>query len=262
MANVFGWPDFDENGEKILTTYENEYKDMNMDIRVYQMRAEEVREFSFEDEEMAVLLLQGKVIFRWDENLREVSRKDVFSQGPWCLHVCAGQKIMVTAVENAEILVQRTYNDRRFAAKLYDPEDAPWKYSCKGKFGNVANRRVNTIFDHDIAPCSNMVLGEVLNDRGNWSGYLPHRHPQPEVYYFKFDRPEGFGASFVGNEVFKSTEGSFSAITGGELHPQAVAPGFQMYTCWMIRHLEGDPWLQTDRCEDERYVWMHEADFY
>ena len=174
MANVFGWPDFDENGEKILTTYENEYKDMNMDIRVYQMRAEEVREFSFEDEEMAVLLLQGKVIFRWDENLREVSRKDVFSQGPWCLHVCAGQKIMVTAVENAEILVQRTYNDRRFAAKLYDPEDAPWKYSCKGKFGNVANRRVNTIFDHDIAPFSNMVLCEVLNVRGKLYGYLPH----------------------------------------------------------------------------------------
>ena len=106
-----------------------------------------------------------------------------------------------------------------------------------------------------------MVLGEVLNDRGNWSGYLPHRHPQPEVYYFKFDHPEGFGASFVGDEVFKSTEGSFSAIPGGRLHPQAVAPGFQMYTCWMIRHLEGNPWLQTDRCEDERYVWMHEADF-
>lgn len=35
-----------------------------------------------------------------------------------------------------------------------------------------------------------MVLGEVLNDRGNWSGYLPHRHPQPETYLFKFDRPE------------------------------------------------------------------------
>ena len=143
MANVFGWPDFDENGEKILTTYENEYKDMNMDIRVYQMRAEEVREFSFEDEEMAVLLLQGKVIFRWDENLREVSRKDVFSQGPWCLHVCAGQKIMVTAVENAEILVQRTYNDRRFAAKLYDPEDAPSPFSPLHKSTEYCNLFVN-----------------------------------------------------------------------------------------------------------------------
>ena len=126
--------------------------------------------------------------------------------------------------------------------------------------GNVAKRRVNTIFDHDICPESNMVLGEVLNDRGNWSGYLPHRHPQPETYLFKFDRPEGFGASFVGNQVFKSVNNSFSAIPGGELHPQAVAPGFQMYTCWMIRHIDGNPWLQTDRCEDERYTWLHDAE--
>ena len=106
-----------------------------------------------------------------------------------------------------------------------------------------------------------MVLGEVLNDRGNWSGYLPHRHPQPEVYYFLFDRPEGFGASFVGDDVYKSTDGSFSAIPGGALHPQVCAPGFQMYTCWMIRHLEGNRWNQTDRNEDERYLWLHEAKF-
>ena len=32
-----------------------------------------------------------------------------------------------------------------------------------------------------------------------------------------------------------------------------------MYTCWMIRHLDGKPWLQTDRCEDERYTWLHDA---
>ena len=46
-----------------------------------------------------------------------------------------------------------------------------------------------------------------------------------------------------------------------QLHPQAVAPGYQMYTCWMIRHIDGNPWLQTDRCEDERYVWLHDAKF-
>ena len=88
-----------------------------------------------------------------------------------------------------------------------------------GKFGNVAKRRVNTIFDKDIAPWSNMVLGEVLNDRGNWSGYLPHRHPQPECYYFKFDRPEGFGASFVGDQVFKSVDNSFGfSLQTGVMH--------------------------------------------
>ena len=61
-------------------------------------------------------------------------------------------------------------------------------YSSVGKFGNVAKRRVNTIFDKDIAPWSNMVLGEVLNDRGNWSGFLPHRHPQEQHIHCRPDR--------------------------------------------------------------------------
>ncbi|MFQ6806697.1 MAG: 5-deoxy-glucuronate isomerase [Lachnospiraceae bacterium] len=261
MGKVFGYPKFDENGEKILTTYDNEYSAMMMDIRVYRMKAGETRSFRKEGEETAVLLLAGKIVFRFDGQEKEVSRKDVFTEGPWAVHVCTGQEVSVEAVTEAEILVQSTKNEKDFAAKLYAPEDAPWGYSCVGKFGNVAKRRVNTIFDHDIAPWSNMVLGEVLNDRGNWSGYLPHRHPQPETYYFKFDHPEGFGASFVGDQVFKSTDGSFSAIPEASLHPQAVAPGYQMYTCWMIRHLDGNPWLQTDRCEDEKYVWLHDAKF-
>ena len=258
---VFGYPEFDESGEMILTTYENAYRAMRMDIRVYRMRAGEVRTFRRTEEEQALLLLSGDITFAWDGQQQAVSRKDVFTEGPWCVHVCCDNVVTVTARTDSEILVQCTYNSRRFPARLHAPEDAPWIWSCVGKFGNTAKRRVNTIFDHDISPESNMVLGEVLNDPGNWSGYLPHRHPQPETYFFKFDRPEGFGASFIGDRVYKSVNNSFSAIPGGELHPQSAAPGFQMYTCWMIRHIEGNPWLQTDRCEDEAYVWMHDAEF-
>ena len=261
MSKVFGYPEFDEKGEMILTTYDNDYKAMMMDIRVYRMKANEVRTFKRDGEETAVLLLSGNLNLAWEDKEETVARKDVFTEGPWCVHVSSGVEVKVTANEETEILVQCTHNDKAFASRLYAPKDAPWGYSSVGKFGNVAKRRVNTIFDHDISPESNMVLGEVLNDRGNWSGYLPHRHPQPETYLFKFDRPEGFGASFVGDQVFKSVNNSFSAIPGGELHPQAVAPGFQMYTCWMIRHIDGNPWLQTDRCEDERYTWMHDANF-
>ncbi len=261
MSKVFGYPEYDEKGEKILTTYDNEYKAMMMDIRVYRMKAGETRTFLREGEETAVLLLSGNITYKWNGNEAAATRKDVFTEGPWCVHGCTGTEITVVANAESQILVQCTKNEKDFGAKLYKPEDAPWGYSCVGKFGNVAKRRVNTIFDHDISPESNMVLGEVLNDRGNWSGYLPHRHPQPETYLFKFDRPEGFGASFVGDQVFKSVDNSFSAIPGGELHPQAVAPGFQMYTCWMIRHIDGNPWLQTDRCEDERYTWLHDAEF-
>ncbi len=261
MGKVFGYPTFDTEGQKILTTYANEYKNMMMDIRVYQMKDGEMRTFRKSDEEMAVLLLNGNVSMSSEEDRIVCSRENVFTEGPYCIHVCKGKEVTLRANSHVEILVQCTKNDKEFATKIYRPEDAPFQYSCLGKFGNTAKRRVNTIFDADIAPYSNMVLGEVLNDPGNWSGYLPHRHPQPEVYYFLFDRPEGFGASFIDDEVYKSTDGSFSAIPGGALHPQVVAPGFQMYTCWMIRHLDEKKWLQTDRNEDERYVWMHDAKF-
>ncbi len=256
----FGYPQFDEKGERILATYENEYSHMLMDVRVFNIKSGEKKAFCFPGEETAILLLSGKIIYHMPGVEQTASRSDVFTQGPWCLHIGNGDKAVVEGKTDAQILVQRTHNETTFEARLYKPEDAPWKYSSVNKFGNVAKRRVNTIFDIDIAPYSKMVLGEVLNDKGNWSGYLPHRHPQPELYYFMFDHPEGFGASFIGDKVFKSVDGSFSAIPGGELHPQAAAPGYQMYTCWMIRHLEGQPWHQTDRNEDERYMWLHEVD--
>ena len=157
MGKVFGYPKFDANGEKILTTYDNEYKDMMMDIRVYRMKAGETRSFKRDGEELAVLLLSGNITYAWDGNKETVSRKDVFTEGPWCVHVCTGTEVSVTAEADSEILVQCTKNDTEFAAKLYKPEDAPWGYSCKGKFGNVAKRRVNTIFDHDIADRKSVV---------------------------------------------------------------------------------------------------------
>ena len=195
-----------------------------------------------------------------DDN-EPVSRESVFTEGPFALHVCSDTEITVKAEEDSEILVQCTKNDAKFDSKLYRPEDAPWGYSCVGKFGNVAKRRVNTIIDKEIAPYSNMVLGEVFNQPGRWSSYPPHHHPQPEVYYYRFDKPQGFGACFNADEVYKSVDSSACFIHDGEDHQQVVAPGYNMYYVWMIRHLDGDPWLQTTRNEDEKYVWLHDAEF-
>ena len=256
---VFGYPEFDQSGEKILTSYDGPYRDMLMDIRVYRMNKGESRRFNRPDEEMAILLQSGDITLSWHGQSRQASRKDVFTEGPWCLHVSKSTAVEVKANSDAQILVQWTHNECEFTGYLYNPDDCPWTDVCRGKFGDTANRHVNTIFDYKSAPYSNMVLGEVINDRGNWSGYVPHHHPQPEVYYFMFDRPEGFGASFVGEDVYKIKHGSFSAIPGGLNHPQAAAPGYLMYTCWMIRHLDENPW--TTRVDDERYVWLNDARF-
>ncbi|MDR0876904.1 MAG: 5-deoxy-glucuronate isomerase, partial [Treponema sp.] len=88
---VFGYPAFDQSGEMILTTYDNAYRDMLMDIRVYRMKAGEKRNFRREGEECAVLLQKGEIKLRWETaehvpNEKTVSRKDVFTEGPWALH--------------------------------------------------------------------------------------------------------------------------------------------------------------------------------
>ena len=253
---VFGYPQFDGSGEKLLTTYDGPYRDMLMDIRVFKLQSGAAKTLRYDGEETAILLLRGKLTFEWEGNTQLATRKDVFTDGPWALHVPCGVEVRLqTQEDDTEVIIQRTHNTTKFASQLYCPEDAPWNDVCRGKFGDTANRMVNTLFDYSTAPYSNMVLGEVLNDRGNWSGYIPHHHPQPEVYYFLFDRPEGFGASYVGEDVYKSTDGSFSAIPGGLTHPQVCAPGYRMYTCWMIRHFDDKPW--DERFDDERYTWLY-----
>ena len=46
MKNVFGYPEFDAEGEEILCTYDNAYSDMLMDIRVYRMEPGRKRGFA------------------------------------------------------------------------------------------------------------------------------------------------------------------------------------------------------------------------
>ncbi len=121
-------------------------------------------------------------------------------------------------------------------------------------------RDINTIFDKSNAPYSNLVVGEVLCRQGRWWSYVPHYHPQPEVYYYKFDREEGFGASFIGETPYFVKDGSCCFIPPNHTHAQTTAPGFPMYCCWMIRHLDGNPWEKT-RIVDERYKWLEEGSY-
>lgn len=115
------------------------------------------------------------------------------------------------------------------------------------------------MFDLDNAPYSNMVMGEVFNQPGKWSSYPPHHHPQPELYYYRFSRPEGFGVGFEGDTPYKTQDGDCLCIRGGNAHEQVVAPGYEMYYVWLIRHIDGDPWDKT-RIYVSEYEWLANAE--
>lgn len=254
MSELFSYPEFDHQGAKVLSRAGDAENDMMMNITVYRMKAGEERRFLSAGEETAVLLVLGDLTFSWNGQKETGHRNSFIEEGPYCLHVCRGVQISVKANEDSEVLVQSTDNDREFEPVFYTPSDCRDDIFGDRVWDNKMKRTVRTVFDYGNAPYSNMVNGEVINHQGGWSSYTPHHHPQPEVYYYRYERPEGFGACFIGEEVFKIKDGSCAAIKCGKTHPQVTAPAFPMYYCWMIRHLPGNPW--TDRVVDPRYAWI------
>ncbi len=251
---MFFYPKFID-GIQLVASAEKEGGEMPMDISVIKLCSGKNKVFYDDYSETAILLLKGDIIFSYPNGERRAVRKSMFGYLPSVLHFAKGTKVRVTANTDSEILVQKTLNERVFDIKLYLPKDIEVVASCKGKWEDAAFREVATVFDYSVAPYSNMVLGEIFVPQGRWFSYIPHSHPQPEVYYYRLERPEGFGACFIGEDAYTIKDGSVGAFPGGKTHAQVTAPGFPMYCCWMIRHLEGNPWEKT-RIDDERYTWL------
>jgi 5-deoxy-glucuronate isomerase len=241
-----------QHGYNSMTTCDSQ---MLMDIGYQVIEAKEILNFIDPAKETAFVILTGQIFITWDGTTEKMERRSLFDENPYCLHVPANTKVQIKAVSAAEVLIQKTENENLFPAKFYRPEDVQCDQFGAGMWNGTAERTVRTIFDYTNAPYSNMVNGEVINRPGRWSGYIPHTHPQPEVYTYKFDKPQGFGCSFIGEEAFKISHNSWSAIPGGDNHPQVTAPGYAMWYSWMIRHLPGDPWDKT-RTDDPDHVWL------
>ncbi len=249
---------FDENNEKLLCERGGKNASMGMTIKVKLLLAGETLSVCSDTDETAALLLSGEVTFAWDKELRSAARRSPFDQTPYCLHVCRGTLVTISAVRDSELVIQQTDNDRGFAPVFYTPDDCLYQEFGKGQWGGAGHRVVATMFDYSNAPYSNMVMGEVFTKPGKWSSYPPHHHPQPEVYYYRFDKPQGFGACFNGDDVYKSEDGGYCCIEPGKAHQQATAPGYEMYYVWMIRHIDGDPWDKT-RIYVKEHEWLDKA---
>ncbi|MBQ1244087.1 MAG: 5-deoxy-glucuronate isomerase, partial [Clostridia bacterium] len=215
---MFAYPEFNENGVKTLCEIGKLQPEMNMTIRIKRFKENETLTLKDESCETAFLLLKGEAEISWNCKTEKIKRANPFEKTPYCLHVPKNTDVTITAKEGTEILIEQTENERYFDPVFYTPDDILYQEFGKGQWDGTGYRICSTVFDYDNAPYSNMVLGEVFNQPGRWSSYPPHHHPQPEVYYYQFDKPQGFGACFIGDNVFKSTEGSACFITDGYYH--------------------------------------------
>lgn len=247
-----------EYGQNLISEINGKNSNMLMDVDVIKIKKGEQINLKEEEKEVALLHLSGTIELKWESYSYKNTRESLFNEEPCCLHVSKDKEITVIAIEESEILVQKTENENLFDSVLYNEENIRSDIFGDGVAQGTCRRVVRTIFDYSNAPYSNMVMGEVITYPGRWSSYPPHHHPQPEIYFYRFDKDQGFGSCFIGDEAFKIKHNSIANIPGGLVHPQTSAPGYAMYYCWMIRHLKDNPW--TTRIDDKAHTWIVKGD--
>ncbi len=248
-------PNYNQNNEKILCEMNGVNADMLMNIKIKLLSAGESLTICDSKNETAILLIAGGLEFRYNGETKSATRKNQFEERPYCLHFSRNNSVTVKATEDTRILIQQTDNANDFGCKWYGPDDLLLQEFGKDQWNGTAHRQVLTVFDYENAPYSNLVLGEVIHKPGCWSSYPPHYHPQPEVYYYEFDKPQGFGVGFNGDDCYKVENQGVLSITPMKTHQQVAAPGYSMCYVWMIRHLDGDPWIKT-RIDDPDHKWL------
>ncbi|MCT8978170.1 5-deoxy-glucuronate isomerase [Clostridium sp. CX1] len=236
---------------------EKEHNTM-MDFGILRIAKGQV-EIDKDSKERAFLLIKGEVVFEYEEKKEIAARKSCFDEDPWVLHVPKDVEVKITGLsEDTEISVTKTTNDKVFQSKLYTNKECRSENRGAGTMKEASTRIVRTVFDYSNADYSNLVVGEVVDYPGKWSSYPPHYHPQPEIYFYKFNPENGYGFSELGEDVVKIKNNDTVKILDNATHPQTTAPGYAMYYIWVIRHLDGNPYITPTFVPE--HLWVTEKD--
>ena len=205
--------------------------------------------------ESAFLLMSGKAVVTLGNRQVALARASLFDEAPSCAHLPAGTEFHIEPGTACEFTVYRASNRKPFAAKVYQPHQTADEHRGKGQVGGACLRLVRTIFDRSNSDANaELVLGEVVTLPGRWSSYPPHHHPQPEIYHYRFDRPQGYGHAELGETVLKIRANDTVKILAGNDHAQCAAPGYAMYYAWVIRHLPGNPYTVPEFTSEHRWT--------
>src|SRR6185369_8495049 len=97
--------------------------------------------------ETAWLLLDGEAEVEWPSESARVRRTSLFDEPPTALHVPGGTRVSIrTRDRGSEWAVVRATNERRFAAKLFRPEELKPEYRGQGLVQGTSLRNVRLIF--------------------------------------------------------------------------------------------------------------------
>lgn len=134
------------------------------------------------------------------------------------------------------------------AEKYYKPYQIKREEVKVATFGKDSFVRDVAFTFPETKEANHLYIGEYWVNDGGWASFPPHKHdvddmPREgaldEIYYFEFDKPQGFGFQSVYtnegdiNVAYKIENGDAVEIPKG-YHPMTVAPGYKNYTLWIM----------------------------
>lgn len=178
--------------------------------------------------------------FQWN-NVGE--RQNVFDGPCHSIYVPRNASVTFVGVDHVRIAVIDTPTDKDSVAQWCAPDkvkvmtlgEEPWKRDC------------HIIVDGD-SNADYLTVGESFVVPGNWAGYPGHKHDvddmpresvAEEIYYFLFDKEQGFGFQSLYtkdgeiDETYRVKNNDLVEFPRG-YHLTQTAPGYQMYILWLM----------------------------
>ncbi|MDQ1510727.1 MAG: 5-deoxy-glucuronate isomerase [Actinomycetota bacterium] len=224
--------------------------------------------------EAALVLLTGDVTLSGGTEPRRARRRDVFDAPATAVYVPPGTTIEITAHERTELALAATVGGALHAPEGATPQVVDATDVVVHDRGQPGwQRAVHDVVAESVR-AQRLLVGETFNAAGQWSSFPPHKHDggdgEPaleEVYYYRFDRPDGFGFQGLYEHADRERGGSERAVflRHGSVvgiprgyHPVCAAPGYRLYYLWALSTAPGTP-RGLALYEDPAHRWLHDA---
>lgn len=238
----------------------------SLGFEVRRLRAGEGLTLHTGGREFAFVPLAGELHVRVGASAFALSRQGAFRDPASVLYVPPGEEVHLQAGHAAEFALGSAPATGVHPVRLITAPEIP--VELRG--GGTARRQVNHLLAPPL-PAERLIVYEVYVPAGAWAGWPPHRHDGvngspylEEIYFFRFDRPGGFGfhrnydpAPGGLDEAFTVSEDDCVAVPGG-FHVTGATPGHNM---WILNVLAGDLFgdeRATPPAFDPAELWIRE----